>query len=146
MQSSDFLGYFETTVSDLVSFSSRQYVGKLTGIPNKDCGEIIIVTEEVAHCRQTAEIQFHAKHLPKLNMFFSNDPFLAISRSNEDGSFSVVTKTDPVRSTQNPTWKPIGNETLVPTIVFLSLLKCAELTIFIYSDVHRNTNHNIVQR
>lgn len=108
LQSSDFLGYFETTLSDLVSFSSRQFIGKLTGIPNKDCGEIIIVTEEVAHCRQTAEIQFHAKHLTKLSFICSNDPFLAISRSNEDGSFSVVTKTDPVRSTQNPTWKPIN--------------------------------------
>lgn len=107
LQSSDFLGYFETTLSDLVSFSSRQFIGKLTGVPNKDCGEIIIVTEEVAHCKQTAEIQFHAKHLTKLSFMFSNDAFLAISRSNEDGSFSVVCKTDPVRSTQNPTWKPI---------------------------------------
>lgn len=109
-QSSEFLGFFETTLSDLVSFSSRQFIGKLTGIPNKDCGEIVIVTEEVAHCRQTAEIQFHAKHLTKLHWskFCSNDPFLAISRSNEDGSYSVVTKTDPVRSTQNPTWKPIN--------------------------------------
>lgn len=107
LASDDFLGFFETTLSDLVSFSSRQYIGKLTGIPNKDCGEIIIVTEEVSHCKQTAEIQFHAKRLTKLSFICSNDPFLAISRSNEDGSYSVVCKTDPVRSTQNPTWKPI---------------------------------------
>lgn len=39
-------------------------------------------------------------------MLASNDPFLVISRSNEDGSYSVVTKTEPVRSTQNPTWNP----------------------------------------
>lgn len=108
LQSSDFLGFFETTLSDLVSFSSRQFIGKLGGVPNKDCGEIIIVTEEVSSCKQTAEIQFHAKHLTKLSKIgFSNDPFLAISRSNEDGSYSVVCKTDPVRSTQNPTWKPL---------------------------------------
>lgn len=37
----------------------------------------------------------------------SNDPFLVISRSNEDGSHSVVAKTEVVRSTQNPTWAPI---------------------------------------
>lgn len=107
MSKDDFLGFFETTLSDLVSFSSRQYTGKLQGVPNKDCGEIVIVTEEMSHCKQTAEIQFHAKRLTKLSFICSNDPFLAISRSNEDGSYSVVCKTDHVRSTQNPTWKPI---------------------------------------
>lgn len=107
MQSSDFLGFFETTLSDLVSFSGRQFVGKLTGIPNKDCGEIIIVTEELSHCKQLVEIEFCAKNLPKLSKYCSNDPFLAISRSNEDGSYSAVAKSEKARSSQNPTWKPI---------------------------------------
>lgn len=30
-----------------------------------------------------------------------------MSRSNEDGSYSVVAKTEVMRSTQNPTWAPI---------------------------------------
>lgn len=107
---SDFLGRFETTVSDLVSHNSRQFIGKLTGIPNRDCGEIIIVTEEVASCKQTIEIQFAAQNLVKTGwLCFScdNDPFLVVSRSNEDGSYSVVAKTETVMSTQNPIFKPI---------------------------------------
>lgn len=107
IQSSEFLGFFEATLSDLVSFSGRQFIGKLGGIPNKECGEIIIVTEEVACCRQIAEMHFSARDLPKLSSLFRNDPFLAISRSNEDGSYSVVARTEPSKSTQNPTWKPI---------------------------------------
>lgn len=123
LQGSDFLGMFETTLSDLVSFSSRQFIGKLAGVPNKtDCGEIILVTEEVSSCKQIAEIQFHAKRLTKLSFICSNDPFLAISRSNEDGSFSVVAKTDPVRSTQNPTWKPL----------------CLKITTLCNADYERN--------
>lgn len=100
----DFLGYFETTLSELVSFTGRQFVGKLRGESRQDFGEIIIVCEELLACKKIAEIQFRAEHLPKPSLLSSNDPFLVISRSNEDGTFSVVHKTEPCRSTQNPMW------------------------------------------
>lgn len=108
LQSSDFLGLFETTLSDLVSFSGRQYIGKLHGADAKeDFGEIVIVTEEVSSCKQIVEMQFQAKRLPKLSKLCRNDPFLVISRSNEDSSYSMVAKTETAHSTQNPTWKPM---------------------------------------
>lgn len=103
-------------LSDLVSYSGRQYIRKLHGPEDEavesgrptDYGQIIIVTEEVSSCKQIAEIQFRATDLPKQMPVLRNDPFLVISRSNnEDGSYSVVAKTDPVRSTQNPLFKPI---------------------------------------
>lgn len=103
--STDFLGQYETTLGELVSFAGRQFIEKLTGISNRDCGVIIIVTEEVISCKQVADIQFRAEKLTKLSWLCSNDPFLVISRSNEDGSYSVVIKTDPSPSTQNPVWK-----------------------------------------
>lgn len=108
---SDFLGYYETTISDLVSYTGRQYIRKLKGMREEkqvDCGQIIVVTEELSSCKQMVEIQFRATNLPKLNPIIRNDPFLVVSRSNEDASFSVVTKTDPVKSTQNPVFKPIS--------------------------------------
>ncbi|KAJ6650060.1 Copine-8, partial [Pseudolycoriella hygida] len=100
----DFLGHFETTLADIVSFSGRQFVGNLSGIPGRSLGQIIIVTEEIASCKQIAKIKFAARNLPKLSWFSSNDPFLVISRSNEDGSSSVVFKTEMCHGTQNPTW------------------------------------------
>lgn len=103
---SEFLGQFETTVGELVSYSGRQFIGKLTGISHRDCGEIVIVTEEVQSCKQLAEIQFRAEKLTKFSWFYSNDPFLVISRSNEDGTYSVVFKSETASSTQNPTWRP----------------------------------------
>lgn len=107
VQGSDFLGLYETTLSNLVSYAGRQFVGKLLHETCRDCGEIVIVTEEVISCKQIAEIQFRAEDLPKLAWLCSNDPFLVLSRSNEDGSYSVVVKTETAPSTQNPTWKPI---------------------------------------
>lgn len=107
LQGKDYLGHFETTLAEIISFSGRQFVGKLTGIPGRKCGEIVIVTEEVASCKKIVQLQLRANNLPKLSWFSSNDPFLVFSRSNEDGSYSVVMKTEQVYSTQHPTWRPI---------------------------------------
>lgn len=106
-QGYDFLGNYDTTLSELVSYSGRQFIGKLKGGNGRNFGEIIIVTEEVSTCKQIARITFHAEQLPKLGWICSNNPFLVISRSNEDGSFSVVAKTETAHSTQNPIWNPI---------------------------------------
>ena len=103
----EFLGQFETTLADIVAFSGRQFVGKLTGIPNRDCGQLIIVTEELSSCKQIVQMQFRAKSLTKMSWIWRNDPFLVLSRSNEDGTYSVVMKSEPVYSTQNPLWMPI---------------------------------------
>lgn len=101
------LGIFETTLSDIAAYSGGQFIAKLKGSSNRNYGEMIIVSEEVSSCKQILEIVFRAENLRKLLWFRNNDPFLVISRANEDGSHSVVTKTRPVPSTQNPTWKPL---------------------------------------
>lgn len=105
----DFLGYHETTLAEIVSFASRQYVRPLSGMPDKkNSGEIIIVTEEMSSCKQIVQMQFAADDLPRFFCgLFRPDPFLVISRSNEDSTFSVVIKSEPVRSSKSPTWLPI---------------------------------------
>lgn len=103
----DFLGRFETTLADIVAYSGRQFVGRLVGLPGRNCGELIIVTEEVMTCKQIVHMDFLARDLQKLSWFVSNDPFLVISRANEDNSYSVVLKTEMVRSSQNPKWKRV---------------------------------------
>lgn len=110
MKHHDLLGRYETTLATLVAGYGRQTIGKLIGkIENattRDFGEIIIVTEEVTSCKQVAEMQFSASDLPKMNWLRSNDTFLIISRSNEDGSYSIVLKSETAHGTQNPTWNP----------------------------------------
>lgn len=109
MKAGDFLGRYDTQLSKLVSCYASQTTGKLTcsidGVDYKDCGEIIVVAEEAPSSKQTAEIQFRAEKLPKA-WLRSHKPFLLISRSNEDSSYSVVTNTEPVDSTKNPIWEP----------------------------------------
>lgn len=109
LKEGDFLGRYDTQLSKLVSCYGSQTIGKLAcsidGVGYNHCGEIIVVAEEVPSSKQTAEIQFKAEKLPK-SWLRSHKPFLLISRSNEDSSYSVVTNTEPVYSAKNPIWEP----------------------------------------
>ncbi|CAG2100160.1 unnamed protein product [Medioppia subpectinata] len=99
------LGHYETTLADIMAYPGCQFAKKLSGMVGN--GEIIIVTEELSTCKQIVHMEFRAKSLKKMSCMCSNDPFLVFSRSNEDGTYSVVMKTKAVFSTQNPLWMPI---------------------------------------
>ncbi|KAJ6650061.1 Copine-8 [Pseudolycoriella hygida] len=103
----EFLGEFETTLAEIVSYNGTQFRGKLKNQNTTNAGQILLVTEEVSSCKETIEMSFRASGLQKQCWLVSNDPFLVFSRSNEDGSFSVVLKSQIVKSTQNPKWTPL---------------------------------------
>lgn len=103
----DFLGEFETTLAEIVSYNGRQFRGKLKNQRSNNAGHVVIVTEEVSSCKEIIQMTFQAIGLQKQCWLIRNDPFLVFSRSNEDGSFSVVLKSEVVNSTQNPKWKPL---------------------------------------
>jgi len=111
----------------------------LKGPSNRNYGEIIIVSEEVSSCKQIYEIQFRGEKLKRSLWFRSNDPFLVILRSNEDNSFSVVAKTAPVRSTQNPTWEPLVVRGR--TLCNGDLDRCIKINCY---DRRRNGNHKLI--
>lgn len=103
----DFLGEYETTLAEIVSYNGQQFRGKLKNQQSNNAGHIIVVTEEVSSCKEVIQMAFRANGLQKQCWLIRNDPFLVFSRSNEDGSFSVVMKSEVVDSTQNPKWKPM---------------------------------------
>ena len=69
-------------------------------------GKIQIIAEEVAGCRETVFLTFEAKKLDNLDTFSKSDPFLEISRANENGEFSLVHRTEVVDNNLSPTWRP----------------------------------------
>ncbi|XP_037044679.1 copine-9-like [Bradysia coprophila] len=84
------MGVFQTILSDIVAHSGKQFAGKLKSSLAEDCGEIVLVAEEVAACKKLVEVEFIAEKLKRQSWLKCNDPFLVISRLNEDGSYSVV--------------------------------------------------------
>lgn len=101
------LGVFETILSDIVSHTGKQFVGKLTSSLAEDCGEIILVAEEVSICKKIVDIEFKVESLRRQSWLKRNSPFLVISRSNEDGSYSVVKRPGTIVSARNTFWKSI---------------------------------------
>ncbi|RWS11942.1 copine-8-like isoform X1 [Dinothrombium tinctorium] len=104
---SDFLGRMETTLAEIVANKGSEFVRPLVGIPNRECGVIIINVEEVSTCNNIVELDFRGREIKKLGWFFKPHPMLAIWRSNEGGSFSVVYRTEYRSYSSNPIWSRI---------------------------------------
>lgn len=100
----DFLGRMECTLGEIVASGTR-YTRRLLG-PKKNSGTIIVGVEELSSCKEQGNFQFRASKLDKKDFFGKSDPFLTFSRANEDSSFTVVHRTEVIKKTLNPTWKP----------------------------------------
>ncbi|XP_021369991.1 copine-8-like isoform X3 [Mizuhopecten yessoensis] len=51
-------------------------------------------------------MHFCATHLDKKDFLGKSDPFLIFYRANEDNSYTTVHKTEVIKNTLNPTWRP----------------------------------------
>lgn len=71
-------------------------------------GNVIVRSESVANCRDVLHVTFSCNNLVNKEGFFSkSDPFLVISRLNEDGSYSPVWKSNHIDNTLSPKWKEV---------------------------------------
>lgn len=98
----DFLGKLECTLAEIVI--ANRLVKRLHG-PKRDSGVIIVNAEELSSCKEEVTMQYSAHQLDKKDFFGKSDPFLAFYRCNEDGSFTVVHRTEVIKRTLNPTWR-----------------------------------------
>ncbi|XP_052779910.1 copine-8-like isoform X2 [Mya arenaria] len=101
----DFLGRMECTLGEIVSSGTR-FSKKLSG-PNIKKGSILVSAEELSSCKEQVIMQFRAHKLDKKDFFGKSDPFLTFYRANEDNTFTVVHRTEVIKKTLNPTWKPM---------------------------------------
>jgi copine 5/8/9 len=133
----DFLGSMECTLGEVVSLNRLQR--PLRG-PRQDSGCIILVSaEELSSCKDEITLQFCAVKLDKKDFFGKSDPFLVFSRTNENGTFTVVHKTEAVMKTLNPTWKPFT--ILVRTLCNGDLDRVIKVECF---DWNRSGSHELI--
>ncbi|XP_060079148.1 copine-8-like [Ylistrum balloti] len=100
----DFLGGMECSLGEIVSAGTKMS-RRLQG-PKKDSGNIIVGAEELSSCKEQVHFQFRAHKLDKKDFFGKSDPFLTFLRANEDTSYTVVHRTEVIKKTLNPTWRP----------------------------------------
>ncbi|KAK3103604.1 hypothetical protein FSP39_020468 [Pinctada imbricata] len=70
--------------------------------------EVYDVDSQSSHLDKHEEVSLHfrATHLDKKDFFGKSDPYLVFYRANEDNSYTIVHKTEVIKNTLNPTWKP----------------------------------------
>ena len=104
----DFLGQMDTTLADIVAFKGKQFIKPLIGKNrNLNCGQIIIVVEEVVSNKQVIYFNVNGFEIRR-SLFVKRDTFLKIWKTNEDGTTSLVHKTETCWSSTEPSFKPIS--------------------------------------
>ncbi|VDO02451.1 unnamed protein product [Rodentolepis nana] len=110
----DFLGSCDATLGEIVSVGVLEK--NLTGVPQGNKGSIIrkikilfngfsvVVAEETVTCSDEVTFSIGAKNLDKKDIIGLSDPFLAFYRLHENGSATVVHRTEVIKNTLNPSW------------------------------------------
>ncbi|KAI0220493.1 Copine-8 [Lamellibrachia satsuma] len=101
----DFLGSAEFTLAEIVSSYGR-VTRSLQGCKISNNATILVSAEELSLCKEEVTLQFCGRNLDKKDFFGKSDPFLLFYRFNEDMTSTVVHKTEVIKVTLNPTWKP----------------------------------------
>ena len=104
----DFLGRMETTLADMVAFKGRQFVKPLRGTKkNQDYGQIMIVVEEVIYNKLIITFTPSCQGIRK-GFLSKRNTFLQVWKTNEDGTNSVVYKTEVYYSSTSPSFREIA--------------------------------------
>uniref|UniRef100_A0A914Y8A0 Copine-3 n=1 Tax=Panagrolaimus superbus TaxID=310955 RepID=A0A914Y8A0_9BILA len=103
----DFLGRAECDLADIVASPFSTLTLPLKDL--KQNGTITIHAEEVNE-GQTESMKFivYGKGLDKKDFFGKSDPFLNIYRPVADGTRQLVHRTEVIKRTLNPEWKPFS--------------------------------------
>ncbi|CAK8696200.1 unnamed protein product [Clavelina lepadiformis] len=102
----DFLGEVESTLGHIVS--NAAITEKLLLHNKRPAGRstITITAEELGGNNEVAHLHFRAQGLDKKDFFGKSDPYLEIHRQGPDGRMMMVHRTEFIKNTLNPTWKP----------------------------------------
>ncbi|CAK9864602.1 unnamed protein product [Sphagnum jensenii] len=111
LRDQEFLGEVVCALSEIVMAPNQKFTVPLYGqgerVRQHDWGSLTITTEEMVKSKSLVEIVVRCAELDNKDHFSKSDPFLRISRLQEDGSATSVYRTEVKKNNLNPTWKPI---------------------------------------
>nr|XP_011422303.2 copine-3 isoform X2 [Crassostrea gigas] len=102
----DFLGMIECNLGVIVS--RNPFSAPLLKKDGKPMGgsTITIRSEEVKEGGEMVHMKFRATKLDNKDFLGKSDPYLEISKRAADGSWQVVHRTEVIKNTLNPVWRP----------------------------------------
>ncbi|XP_051991132.1 copine-4-like [Xyrauchen texanus] len=104
LKEADFLGAMECTLGQIVS---QRKLSKALLKQGNTAGKssITVTAEELSGNDDYVELAFSAKKLDDKDFFSKSDPFLEIFRVNNDGTASLVHRTETIMNNLSPVWK-----------------------------------------
>ncbi|KAK1805328.1 hypothetical protein P4O66_019659 [Electrophorus voltai] len=113
LKEADFLGAMECTLGQASYFPfyaqivSQRKLSKALLKHGNTAGKssITVTAEELSGNDDYVELAFSAKKLDDKDFFSKSDPFLEIFRVNDDGTLSLVHRTETIMNNLNPVWK-----------------------------------------
>jgi len=107
----DFIGDAEATIGEMVGASAGHWSKPLarTG-KTGNRGVMHVDTEECSGARGTLHFSFRGVGLDKKDFWGKSDPYLEIWQANAQGTYTLVHKTETIKKTLNPTWRPFTME------------------------------------
>ncbi|TKR60689.1 hypothetical protein L596_027898 [Steinernema carpocapsae] len=101
----DFIGSANTTLGEIVGAPGSTKWLTLQG--SGKCGTLKVVGEEADETtKEVMNITCRGVKLDKKDFFGKSDPFLNFYRLNDDGSRVLAHRTEYIKRTLNPKWKP----------------------------------------
>uniref|UniRef100_A0A8B9HH78 Copine I n=1 Tax=Astyanax mexicanus TaxID=7994 RepID=A0A8B9HH78_ASTMX len=107
LKDDDYLGGFECTLGQVSTVKYGFYI-------------CLIVADEVKDNRAIV-LEVEARNLDKKDMFGKSDPFLEFFKQADDGSWTLVHRTEVIKNNLNPSWKKF---TVSVGTFSLSLVDC----------------------
>uniref|UniRef100_A0A914DCL5 C2 domain-containing protein n=1 Tax=Acrobeloides nanus TaxID=290746 RepID=A0A914DCL5_9BILA len=106
LQDQDFLGRAECELAEIIASNNGTFVLPLKDV-NAPRSRIIIHAEEIDEGqKESLRFHIHGRSLDKKDFFGKSDPFLKFYRLNSDESRQLVYRTEVIKKTLNPEWKP----------------------------------------
>jgi len=100
----DFLGKCECTLGQIVSSSNFKRPLDYQG---RNYGSISIQAQEQGGMQKSVAMTLKGVKLDKKDWFGKSDPFLEFHRQLLDGSYALAHRTEYIKNTLNPSWKPM---------------------------------------
>eukprot|EP00761_Pharyngomonas_kirbyi_P013694 gb/GECH01013723.1/.p1 GENE.gb/GECH01013723.1/~~gb/GECH01013723.1/.p1 ORF type:complete len:527 (+),score=120.13 gb/GECH01013723.1/:1-1581(+) len=103
----DLIGEVNSTVAEVVTAPNQNFQRPIKH-SGANHGTLIVRSEEI-NSENMGELilEMAATKLPKMDWFGKSDPYLLFLRANEDQSWSPAFKTEIIKNTLTPRWKPM---------------------------------------
>ena len=103
----DFLGAVTLALGEIVSAPNCTLQRPISlGRGQSSHGSISVMAEEISQNHDAVDFQMRANKLDKKDFFGKSDPFVNIFRANEGNTWTLVKKTEFIKNTLDPSWRP----------------------------------------